>query len=110
MFFHFVNHVFTCAELFFPLSTFVSFVVPPGFPDQKSRRYLTRVQVVLRRYSESIRNAIEERKHCDYVHCFGNLFFAPSCIPKLLHIFVRGTRRGLRNQLRVFEQSSLTRR
>jgi len=70
----------------------------------KSRRELSGRKIVLRRYSECVGHAIEERKQRDHVNRFRDLLFAPARVSQPLDVFCRGTGGRMGNQLRVVEQ------
>lgn len=68
---------------------------------------LTHLQIVLGGHAKRVGDAIEEGKHCNYVNGFRNLFFAPTCLPQLLHVFVCGAAGGLGDQFGIVEQGAL---
>lgn len=74
------------------------------------RRKCSQFEIFLRRYSECICYAIEEREYRDDVYGFGNLLFFPAGIAQHLDILRRGAISRMRYQLRVVEQTALGRR
>lgn len=67
-------------------------------------------EVVLRRNTECVGNAVEKCKHCRDVDSFCDLIFFPACISKFLNILGGRAIGGVRNQLDVIQQGALRRR
>ena len=68
-----------------------------------------RLEIVLGGYTKGVGHAIEEGKHCDYVNSLGYLIVGPTCLPKLLHVLVRGAAGSLGNQLAIVEKCTFSR-
>jgi hypothetical protein len=64
-------------------------------------------EVILRRYTKRIGDAIEEGEHGSNVNGFGDLVFCPSCRAQLFDVFGRRTVGGFRDELRVVQQGAL---
>jgi hypothetical protein len=60
-------------------------------------------EIVLRRHSEGVGDAVEEGEHGRDVDCLGDLVFGPALATEFLYIFGRGAIRRFGNLLNVFE-------
>ena len=67
-------------------------------------------EIVLRRHSERIGDAVEESKHRGDINRFGNLLFAPAGVSQFLNIFAGRTISSLGDQFHVIKQRPLGRR
>ena len=73
-------------------------------------RHFVRAQIILRRNSESVCDAIKKCEHRSDVNRFGDLILAPPGIAQFLNVGVRGAGSALRHFLNIVQQHALRRR
>jgi hypothetical protein len=63
-------------------------------------------QIVLRRHSEGVGDAVEEGKHRRDIHCLRDLVFRPPMVAQFLYVIGRGAVRRFGNFFNVVEQDA----
>ena len=77
---------------------------------RNSRCQFSGCEVVLRRNTEGVCDTIEEREQGGDVYRFGNLAFLPPCNAQFLDILLGRSVSSIRDQLHIFQQSTLRQR